>query len=253
MMVAHDSNGNRIEATPKATAICPVCQGECFSKCGEIKTWHWAHKSLKECDTWYEPEGEWHYGWKKLAGLENTEIVIKKDGGIHRADIRTDRGLVVELQHSPLAPKDVRDREAFYGNMIWVIDGTEVLKDFRIERWISKEGSYYFKHHGKTNAWINEIKAPRYYHFSQIAFHTYYWQNHYLPEYSGVGASKEVPVSRPPVLKWKRTNREGRAIILEDILVEPNEEYCKLISKSDFVRQHFGAAIKRKQDSLFDF
>jgi hypothetical protein len=42
--------------------------------------------------------------------------------GQHRADICTAEGLVVELQHSPLDPRVIAEREAFYGNMIWLFD-----------------------------------------------------------------------------------------------------------------------------------
>ena len=45
--------------------------------------------------------------------------------GPHRADIMSRSGLVIELQHSPIAPSEIREREAFYGNMVWVLDGSE--------------------------------------------------------------------------------------------------------------------------------
>jgi hypothetical protein len=40
----------------------------------------------------------------------------------HRADIRTAGGLVIELQHSPLDPQSITEREEFYGNMLWLFD-----------------------------------------------------------------------------------------------------------------------------------
>ncbi len=64
----------------------------------------------------------------------------------HRADIRRpDDGLVIELQHSYIKQEDVREREAFYGNMWWVFN-TEPWR-FRAEvtpaggakfRWMSR-------------------------------------------------------------------------------------------------------------------
>ena len=43
----------------------------------------------------------------------------------HRADIRRPYdGLILELQHSSIAPADIEQREAFYGNMWWLFDQT---------------------------------------------------------------------------------------------------------------------------------
>ena len=39
------------EATPNTEAICPVCNSEVISKCGDIKVWHWAHKNNNDCDS----------------------------------------------------------------------------------------------------------------------------------------------------------------------------------------------------------
>ena len=46
--------------------------------------------------------------------------------GEHRADIRTPRGMI-ELQHSPIAPEEIREREALYGRMIWLLDGRRMV------------------------------------------------------------------------------------------------------------------------------
>ena len=54
----------RIKAAPKKEAICPTCLKEVIAKCGRIKVWHWAHKSKLDCDSFSEPETEWHINWK---------------------------------------------------------------------------------------------------------------------------------------------------------------------------------------------
>lgn len=100
-------------------AKCSGCGDDVIAKCGEIKIWHWAHVN-KECDSWYEPESAWHIGWKSLAPPDNQEVVI----GPHRADIRTSKGTVIELQHSPISPEEIREREQFYGDMIWIFDAS---------------------------------------------------------------------------------------------------------------------------------
>lgn len=110
--------GKRIEATRGVTAICPLCGAEVRPKCGPIMPWHWAHTTGDSCDPWSESETAWHRWWKARAPVEWQEVPI----GNHRADIRTERG-VIELQCSPLDADEIREREAHYKDMIWVIDG----------------------------------------------------------------------------------------------------------------------------------
>ena len=54
------------------------------------------------------------------------EVTIVKDGVRHIADIRVpETGLVIEVQHSKMPIEEARAREAFYENMIWIVDATE--------------------------------------------------------------------------------------------------------------------------------
>jgi len=123
MMYGIDSNtGEKIRAKHNKKAVCPICGEELIPKCGRIKVWHWAHKKGTDCDEWYEPETDWHRFWKSLVPKEWCEQVIKKNGEIHRADILTPTGLVIELQHSPISPDEIEEREEFYENMIWLFD-----------------------------------------------------------------------------------------------------------------------------------
>lgn len=119
-MYAEWEGNEKIEATPDSGhAICPVCKAEVIPRCGEINIWHWAHKNKEECDSWSEGETEWHKEWKERFPKECREVTI----GNHRADIfLTDEKLVIELQHSPITPKEIIDREKFYKNMIWIFD-----------------------------------------------------------------------------------------------------------------------------------
>ena len=117
MILALNEKKERIEATPHSVAKCPLCKTPAISKCGKLKIWHWAHKDLKECDPWSEPESEWHLNWKKKFPLECREVVI----GCHRADIVTKEGTIIELQKSSISVEEIWERERFYRNMIWVL------------------------------------------------------------------------------------------------------------------------------------
>ena len=114
-MWANTTEGRSL-ATPGASGICPACNGSVLAKCGEIVSWHWAHKS-RDCDHWSEPESEWHLGWKRRFPPGWQEVVM----GPHRADVKTPFG-VLEFQKSSISLAKIKEREQFYGSMAWVID-----------------------------------------------------------------------------------------------------------------------------------
>ena len=119
-------NNKRVEASPGQTASCPVCGDSVVSKCGQIKVWHWAHKSA-DCDHWSEPESEWHKNWKNKFPLHWQEVVIGK----HRADIKTPVK-VIEIQSSNISSGDIIERERFYGDMIWILKGEDFEDNFEL-------------------------------------------------------------------------------------------------------------------------
>jgi Competence protein CoiA-like family len=131
---------NLIQASPKGRGICPVCKGDVYAKCGSIICWHWAHNDSmkwKDCDRWSESEGPWHLRWKLCVPQNMRECVIRRQvigtetEIVHRADILNSRETVIELQHSPISEGEVRDRENFYINMIWIFDMAEVSETTR--------------------------------------------------------------------------------------------------------------------------
>ncbi|MGO4513951.1 competence protein CoiA [Bradyrhizobium sp. 2TAF36] len=124
--------GQRVEASPDGRATCPTCNGEVIAKCGSYRIWHWAHRGMQDCDSWAEKETEWHRAWKNRFPADHQEVVLHdgQSGERHVADVRTSHGLVIEFQHSHLDPKERTERESFYGNMLWVVDGTRLKGDY---------------------------------------------------------------------------------------------------------------------------
>ena len=112
-----DLFGDKLEPNPSAVAWCPICDEILVPKCGDIKVWHWSHKSNSECDPWSEGETEWHRRWKAGLRPQFQEVRI----GNHRADIVGNKGIVIELQHSPISPNEIQEREMFYKNMVWFL------------------------------------------------------------------------------------------------------------------------------------
>lgn len=157
------SDNKRIQAIPYFKgAVCPICQERVIAKCGSIKQWHWSHKSIFDCDSFAEPESEWHLNWKNKFPDECIEVVI----GQHRADIKTkskdslngfpyQSEVVIELQNSSISPKEIIERELFYKNMIWLFNGETFAKNLDLR----SNGSYItfrWKHPPKTLWTINK-------------------------------------------------------------------------------------------------
>jgi hypothetical protein len=125
-------NGQRQEAQPGAMGACPACDHLMIAKCGEQREWHWSHKGNRHCDPWWESEGEWHLAWKAAFPDDWREIVHTSDDGTkHIADIRTEHGWVIEFQHSYIPPDERRSRDAFYRQLVWVVDGTRRKRDLK--------------------------------------------------------------------------------------------------------------------------
>lgn len=94
---------------------------------------HWAHHRLKDCDPWWENETQWHRDWKNRFPIECREVShIANDGEIHRADIKTPTGIVIEIQHSFMTDAERISREKFYANLVWVVDGLSFRNNFDI-------------------------------------------------------------------------------------------------------------------------
>jgi hypothetical protein len=83
------------------------------------------------CDPWWENETEWHRAWKSCFPEEQREIVrFDLTGEKHIADVQTSTGKVIEFQNSPISLEELRSREEFYGNLIWIINARNFTKQF---------------------------------------------------------------------------------------------------------------------------
>lgn len=126
-------DGSRRTAFPKGRGICPVCQNRAVARCGPRVIDHWAHAPGCSCDPWWENETPWHRAWKDLFPEECREICRIADGGeIHRADLITPTGIVIEVQNSPMADGERVSRERFYKNMVWIVNGASFKERFHI-------------------------------------------------------------------------------------------------------------------------
>lgn len=134
MFKAKSDNGMLIwadDADKGKKYTCPVCGGEVILRAGDINVPHFAHRGFECLDTWTYDMSEWHRRMQSNFPLECREVVLSKDGEIHRADILQD-GVVVEFQHSPLSDSEFQDRNAFYRSfgyrVVWIIDVEDLFE-----------------------------------------------------------------------------------------------------------------------------
>ena len=137
MRFAINSSGDKVEVSFSGQkAKCIDCGASLIGKKGQFKTEHWAHESKRNCDVWYEPITEWHLAWQNEFPISNQEITLRDNttNTLHRADIRCNNGLVIEVQNSSIKPEEIEEREAFYGKegMIWVLNGESLAMNSKI-------------------------------------------------------------------------------------------------------------------------
>lgn len=152
-------DNNRVEAQPKQVGLCPNCSQPVISKCGNKKVWHWAHRSIASCDSWWEPETEWHRNWKSNYPDEWQEITLvdEQTNEKHIADVRTIHNLVIEFQHSAIKSEERISREKFYKNMLWVVDGTRLKNGY--SRFCKGKDSLFFTKTDNDNVFTVEFPA----------------------------------------------------------------------------------------------
>ena len=110
--------------------MCSACNNILVAKKGNINMHHYAHdkntncviKRDKDCKT------AWHILWQNIAKPEFLEKYINNDGKIHIADVINEKNMIIEIQHSNLSQEEIEKREKFYDNMIWILDGNDVVK-----------------------------------------------------------------------------------------------------------------------------
>jgi competence protein CoiA len=126
-------DNKRVEAFNNGKGLCPICGSDVIAKCGSRYINHWAHQRAKKCDPWWENETPWHRDWKNKFPLDCREVSHKaSDGEIHRADVKTSTGIVIEIQHSSITDAERISREEFYKNLVWVVDGSGFRDNFSI-------------------------------------------------------------------------------------------------------------------------
>ncbi len=124
-------NNERVSPSLGITGSCPSCGSPMIAKCGSVRVHHWSHRGQRACDPWWETETRWHRDWKSKSPELWREVILRDGAGEkHIADVRTEHALTIEFQHSHIRPEERTSREAFYGNMVWVVNGSRLMRDW---------------------------------------------------------------------------------------------------------------------------
>ncbi|CKI65310.1 competence protein [Streptococcus pneumoniae] len=111
MFVARDARGELVnvleDKLEKQAYTCPACGGQIHLRQGPSVRTHFAHKSLKDCDFFFENESPEHlankeslYHWLKKETKVQLEYPLSELKQI--ADVFVNGNLALEVQCSPL-------------------------------------------------------------------------------------------------------------------------------------------------------
>ena len=74
---------------------------------------------------------EWHFEWQSKFPIDSREVVVERDGVVHRADILIN-DTVIEFQHSPINGEEFEARNSFYKNcgyrVVWLFDVADKMR-----------------------------------------------------------------------------------------------------------------------------
>jgi len=126
-------DGKKQAPSPKLNGICSFCGEPTVAKCGSKVRWHWAHKQKCMCDPWWDNESQWHRDWKNYWSDANQEVVFfDEHNEKHVADVINEQGVVIEFQNSPMSESELKSREYFYKDMVWVVNGRNLAKNMKL-------------------------------------------------------------------------------------------------------------------------
>lgn len=194
----------------------------------------------------YRKETPWHRNWKMAFPKSFREVGFfdAVTNNIHRADIFSPSGHTIEFQNSPITLAELESREAFYPNLIWVVNGKK-FKGFKVLKHLPdvddpKLNDYEFCHSDhlsmiRKKDLINGIIKPKILNFLH-------------PELKGINLT-----SHYYSFCWKNPHSvwfQAKAPIIIDIgghflyelkqreQLSGNYAYLKLLNRKTFIERH---------------
>lgn len=191
------------DACREARGICPLCGAELVAKKGEYNAWHWAHIGRDLCDDWYQPKGPWHRFWQRFFPESLREVPVERDGKKHIADIKTINGIVVEVQWSPIAIEEIREREQFYDRMIWIVAAGAGSNNKRLFHFLCDDVD-------------NRRQSPCIWRTDDVFFERVGWLHCGRPVFVDVDGTQDSPASGGD-LYYILPNKDGEGIFVAKV------------------------------------
>lgn len=224
--------GLKTKAQPGLSGNCPHCQAPVIAKCGSKMIWHWAHLAVESCDTWFEPETQWHRDWKNAFGKNYSEIRVAKQDKYHIADVINDAGIIFEFQNSPISADTIKARETFYGErMIWVLNGSAFKNNFHLR-------DQEFITHWQLNA-MNAFEAATYYKEYESGLLIEDWKVKKEEVKAYLIQQKFDHVSEAGVYYLALKQGRNKEFVAEKLYSEIKELYEQQNTSTDFVKGEF--------------
>ncbi len=141
-------NNERIRASPKETATCPLCNQEVISKCGKIKIWHFAHKQDLGCYE-FEAETDRHIEMKLFFEKNLQGFEMEYNLGFAIPDLyNKERKIAIEVQHSKISKEKFIERTQNYKDngiyVLWIFDCTLLKENKNVADFLREAHKIYF-------------------------------------------------------------------------------------------------------------
>ncbi len=194
----------------------------------------------------FRKETPWHRNWKMAFPKSFREIGFfdAATRNIHRADIFTPGGYTLEFQNSPITLAEMESREAFYPNLIWVLNGKK-FKGFKVLKHLPDVGDPRLKNYEFCQS--DHLSMIRKVDFASGCLNPKVL-NFYHPELKGINFT-----SCYYSFCWKNPHRvwfQAKAPIIIDMgglflyelkqreQLSGNYAYLKLLKRKTFIERH---------------
>jgi competence protein CoiA len=212
MTFAMNDQEELCEASPKTNLKCPNCKKDVFSKCGDIRIWHWSHHVNQSCEFSKIRDSRWRYEWITKTSKEKAEKLI--NGKI--ADVLGNNDAKVIFIDHKIDTNEISEKEnAFKDKIIWVIksDDFKYLKFYSNDhRYDQQREHYSFSWKRPRSEWIT-INRSASHIFFDVGNEKYFYSNSFDKKPRNIITNRLLYVKE---LKGDEYEFSGRAVEVKE-------------------------------------
>ncbi len=238
MFVARDARGELVnvleDKLEKQAYTCPACGGQIHLRQGPSVRTHFAHKSLKDCDFFFENESPEHlankeslYHWLKKETKVQLEYPLSELKQI--ADVFVNGNLALEVQCSPLPQKVLKERSEGYRSqgyqVLWLLGQKLWLKE-RLTR--LQQGFLYFSQNMGFYVWELD-KEKQVLRLKYLIYQDLRGKLHYQIKEFSYGQGSLLEILRLPYKRQK----------ISHFTVSEDKDICRYIRQQLYYQNFF--------------